>query len=118
MRPMQLHPPKPRIRHESCSINKTPNRPFNIRFRHLPRLRPRHSSNNPLKQTIPNMNRDCTGRNRRGEDTPFSRDAERLSAWVADLGYGGCAMFLAGGGIGGPFFKESGILGGVGVFGV
>lgn len=113
---MQLNAPKPSISHKSRRINKAPNRLFNITLRHLPRLRPRHSSNNPVQQTITHIDRDRAGRNRRCEHTPTTRDAERLSPRVADLCDGRCAVFLAGGGVGGPSREQGGV--GAGVFAV
>lgn len=103
---MQLHPRKTRISHQSRRIHKTPNRLLNIPPRHLPRLGPRHSRNNPLQQPIPDFDGNSAGRNRLREHPAATRNTERLPAGVADLRDGGGAVFLAGVGVFLPFCDE------------
>lgn len=109
MRPMQLHPRETSISHQPRRIHKLSNNPLNIPPRHLPWTTPRNSCNNPFHKSTADINRHLAGRNRRRKHTPFTGDAERLAAWVADLDYGGCAVLLAGGGVFFPICEQGSV---------
>lgn len=113
---MQLDPRKPSISHEPSGIDKTPNSFLDIPWSHLPRLGPSDTRNDPLQETITNINGHRTRRNSLREYPPTSRATERLPTWVRDLGDGGCAVFLAGVGVFLPLGDEGCV--GACIFGV
>lgn len=96
MRPMQLDPREPALRHEPRRVHELAHDRLDLRDRHLPRRAEQQRPEGPREQPAANVQRDRAGRDRLGEEPPLARAQGRLPARVADLDDGGRAVLLAG----------------------
>lgn len=95
MRTMQLNTRKPSIGHKSRSIDKLTNNPLDILSGHFLGSRPNKTSDQAFEIAISNLDGHGAGRERRCEDAAVACNAEGLPTWMADLGDGWRAVFLA-----------------------